>query len=151
MGYKLNWTPENLTKPLNEAVAKGLTAGAALLSDTMARNMGSEGGGVVGKTKTGRNIYKASPPGRFPGIRTGNLRNSITYEAATASHLTSVAGTTVGKADKYGMFLEFGTSKMAARPWALRSFNQNKTRIVSVMNVVARREFDRLVAKGGNK
>lgn len=154
----VKWTPENLTVPLRKAIAQGLTAGAALLADTMARNMGSEGGKPTGMsdvvsftTKKGKQVtfklnkarmtYEAAKPGHFPGIRTGNLRNSITYEGATSQELAARAGTVLGAEDKYGLWLEYGTKKMAARPWALRSLMQNKPQILAIMTRVAKNEF----------
>ena len=74
------------------------------MADEMRRNMGREGGGVVGKGGKGgkRNIYESAPPGAFPGIRTGQLRRSIMHTSATASRLVSSAGSASGKQDRYG-------------------------------------------------
>lgn len=119
-------------------MADGLTAGAEVLADEMARNFGSEGGGVVGKTATGRNVYKAAPPGKFPGIRTGNLRNSIAYQAATPAEMIAYAGCAPGQIDRYGYWLEYGTSKMAARPWAKRSLYKSLDRIVGAIRAKAK-------------
>ncbi len=143
MTYTVTWTPDEFVKDLRGAVAKGLTAGAIVLQGEMKRNMGSESGGVVGKTPTGRNIYKASQPGHFPGIRTGNLRRSIISTKATPDRLIAAAGSAAGKQDRYGLWLEFGTSKMAPRPWLLRSFNRSRQKVFDAIATTAKAEFQR--------
>lgn len=140
----VTWKADEFVADVRGAVAVGLTAGAKVIADEMRRNMGSEGGGVVGKTPTGRNIYKASPPGAFPGIRTGNLRRSIMHVGATAANLISSAGSAAGKQDRYGLWLEYGTRKMAPRPWILRSFNRAKDRAFEMMANASRAEFQRI-------
>jgi hypothetical protein len=52
-----------------------------------------------------------SSPGEFPGVDTGTLKNSIHVEPAGLGKRNLVDGTL------YGHFLEFGTSRMAARPF----------------------------------
>ena len=142
----VTWKADEFVADVRGAVAVGLTAGAKVIADEMRRNMGSEGGGVVGKGgKSGkRNIYESSPPGAFPGIRTGNLRRSIMHTDATASNLISSAGSAAGKQDRYGLWLEYGTRKMAPRPWILRSFNRAKDRAFEMMANASREEFQRI-------
>lgn len=54
-----------------------------------------------------------SAPGGIPGIDTGTLKNSISVELAGAMARMIVAGA------EYAIPLEFGTSKMEARPFML--------------------------------
>jgi len=65
-------------------------------------------------TKT---LYTASKPGEPPAVATGRLRQSIS---------TKVEGDTgiVGTDIEYGKELEYGTSKVAARPWLRISFEK---------------------------
>lgn len=60
--------------------------------------------------KRGSKSHQASAPGEAPAIDTGNLVNSIQ---------TDVQGlrAEVGTAVEYALYLEYGTSKMAARPF----------------------------------
>lgn len=81
--------------------------------------------GVRGGAATGR-IYKrkgkshqASAPGQYPASDTGLLMRSIRSELLPMQ-------ATVGTNLVYGQYLEFGTSRMAARPWLLPSFERAK-------------------------
>jgi hypothetical protein len=167
--FRLDWRGPEVERLTREAAAAGLNAAAPVLADKMARNFGTEGGGVVGadqspltggptkgrKRKRGRARYTAAPPGAFPGVRTGNLRNSIAFSRATPARLVAAAGTNLARApravggkplsardvDRYGLYLEFGTSKMAARPWALRTLRENQRALFSVFLGAARRHM----------
>lgn len=55
-----------------------------------------------------------SAPGEGPGVRTGRLRNSITYRLGVDA-ISPYAD--IGSAVLYAPFLELGTSRMAARPF----------------------------------
>ncbi len=55
-----------------------------------------------------------SPPGKGPGVITGRLRASIGYRIGVDSLSPFVD---IGTAVLYAPYLEFGTSKMAARPF----------------------------------
>ena len=66
--------------------------------------------------------HQASAAGQYPASDTGRLAASVRMELPTAGDMTGRVGTAV----EYGPFLEFGTSKMAARPWLLRSFEEAK-------------------------
>jgi phage gpG-like protein len=57
---------------------------------------------VIGKTPTGRNVYRSSPPGTPPGWRTGRLARSITTQRAGA--LRYQIGTNL----EYAAIHEFG-------------------------------------------
>jgi HK97 gp10 family phage protein len=54
---------------------------------------------------------RSSAPGEAPAVQTGNLVRSIASDKPRA--LTRDVGTNV----KYGVYLEFGTRKMAPRPF----------------------------------
>lgn len=73
-------------------------------------------------TKTGRiyrvpgtkKVYTASAPGESPAIRTSQLFNSIAQEVIeTREGYEGIIGTPLD----YGVYLEFGTSRMLPRPW----------------------------------
>ncbi len=61
-----------------------------------------------------RKKYTASAPGQPPAVATSELRQSVT--ASVKGEGRNMAGT-VGSKAKHALPLEFGTRKMAARPW----------------------------------
>ena len=75
--------------------------------------------------RTGNNLsatHQASAPGEYPMTDTGRLASSIIVIVPSASRIEGKVGANI----KYGAFLEFGTSRMAARPWLLPSFEKAK-------------------------
>lgn len=121
----IQWYGEGLKAQVQEATAKGLTAAAAELSKAMKRNVGIQG-------------PPRSLPGDFPKMETQSLRRSITFQAATPSMLAAAAGVAAGArnmvsgaaVNDYGLYLEFGTYKMAPRPWLLRSYTENRVNVM---------------------
>ncbi len=78
-----------------------------------------KGSGQLRVTK-GQKLYERSKPGETPAIQTGDLRRSIAQETDAANLVTRIgprATTGGGKSLKYARYLEFGTRKMAARPY----------------------------------
>jgi len=63
---------------------------------------------------------RASAPGEFPMSDTGRLASNVDMILATPAKMQSKVGTNI----IYGAYLEFGTSRMAARPWLERSFRK---------------------------
>lgn len=101
-------------------VVEDTIAELALLTESIAVQ-GIRGGAASGRIyKRGkRGTHQASAPGEYPASDTGRLMGSIMSDIAP-----TVA--TVGTNIVYGQYLEFGTSKMAARPWLLPSFERAK-------------------------
>ena len=77
-----------------------------------------------GKTYQRKNVtHTASAPGQYPASDTGRLANSVGVASDIRDRGASI---TVGTAVAYGPMLEFGTSRMAARPWLVPSFKKAK-------------------------
>lgn len=84
---------------------------------------GIQGGPKSGKTyRRGNVTHRASAPGQYPASDTGVLASSVRMIMPSAGSIRGEVGTNV----TYGKYLEFGTSKMAARPWLLPSFKKAK-------------------------
>lgn len=120
------WHGPKVEAKLQAAIASGLTAAAAVGADAAVRNFQRLGiAGRANSLKTRRPVYAKgrkqwipSRPGEYPGVRTGNLRNSIAFVSPAQFDGRRAA---FGTAVKYGRYLETGTSKMAPRPWLRRS------------------------------
>jgi hypothetical protein len=70
----------------------------------------------------------ASMPGAVPAWRTGYLFRSV-FSDPSPANLAVRVGTPV----KYGLYLELGTSKMAARPWLRPALLSASKSIVAIM------------------
>ncbi len=142
---EFRWTDrEFMERVVVPSAQAGLVVAAEVLAARMILNMGSEGGGVVGKTSTGRNIYAPSPPGAFPGVRRGGgggLTSAIGYTPPEGLTISVGADSRA----PHGYFLEVGTSTMAARPWAMRSFRESAPALNKAFRAGMRAEFTRRV------
>lgn len=84
--------------------------------------------------------HNPSLPGNPPAPDTGNLRNSIRYEVHNEENeVYGIVGTTQ-KDPPYGEYLEYGTSKMAPRPWLRPAMIKNEDWV--------RRSISKAVANG---
>lgn len=79
---------------------------------------GIQRGPASGRTRSDGS--RASAPGEFPMSDTGRLASNVDMILATPAKMQAKVGTNI----IYGAYLEFGTSRMAARPWLERSFRK---------------------------
>lgn len=71
-----------------------------------------------------------SSPGEPPAVVTGTLRASITHRVEDEdSEAVGYVGTNV----QYAQPLEFGTSKMAARPFLFPALEKNREKVVAAI------------------
>jgi len=71
-----------------------------------------------------------SKPGEPPHVLWGTLRRSITHEVEKSRE--GVIGR-VGSNEEYALFLEVGTSKMAARPFLRPGLAKNRRQIAQIL------------------
>lgn len=83
-----------------------------------------------------------SAPGNPPAVDTGNLRRSIQVKQDTAN-----GDVQVGSNIDYARYLEYGTSKMAARPWLNRSYNNAKTEMSRMAKFALEKTYRDFVRK----
>lgn len=118
---------------------------------TMERAL-SEGGELV-RAAAVRNI-------RDKGIiDTGNLLNSVQvyepyYEARGVDVDTGGGGrrlvVEVGTSVEYGIYHEYGTFRMDARPWLRPAFESSKDRVRLAVNLALKRRLDGIGRRRGN-
>jgi HK97 gp10 family phage protein len=129
---------ERFDDKIKAALRRGLTAWG-LLAVAKAKEL------IIRGPKTGRiyirggNVtHRASAPGEPPANDTGRLVASIRYELTSSGTVLRVfAGT------EYAAMLEFGTSKMSARPFLRRAIEETQARGMSGIEAEIRKTFRR--------
>lgn len=107
---------------VEKEVAKGLFASAKKIEGDAKRSILN--GEKTGRTyKRGNVLHRASAPGQAPASDTGWLVNSINSYLGERLTALVVAGRGLVS---YARHLEFGTSKMAARPFMFPAVEQNR-------------------------
>lgn len=131
---------DKATQRVRDAVAKEIAIGlfaTAKKIETDAKKGILEGSKSGRLYRRGNVLHRASAPGEAPASDTGRLVNSISgnYEATETSAVVKAGGGIV----KYARMLEFGTSKMGARPFLFPSLEKNKAWIRNRLNVAVRK------------
>lgn len=102
------------------AASDGLRAVAVEASERAAASMPGAGAAAAVPAGGTRLEYVSSDAGRPPGVRTGNLKNSMGF--ARIGPLSWAMGTSV----RYGFWLERGTSRMRPRPFIVPAVTNNR-------------------------
>ena len=91
-----------------------------------AQRDGLEAGARIVETRVKIALSGPSPsaPGEPPGLDTGFLRNSVQVDSVTPTEAIIAPHT------DYAEFLEFGTSRMAARPFMRPALDENEAEII---------------------
>lgn len=114
--------PDQIRRPVEKAVFVAAQGVRTAVLDSM---KGPKTGKVyrVPDTKTRR--YTASAPGDAPAIPTGRLFGSIKV-VREPDRLAARIGLEGGEAVKYAPMLEFGTTRMAARPFLIPALESQR-------------------------
>ncbi len=116
---RTTWEGPKIEAQTYDAVEAALLAAGSEVQTQMQRNIAAKKG--------------PSAPGEFPGYDTRNLTLSVTTERMAPDRVR------MGSPVFYGRLLEYGTSKMAARPWVVRSFMMAKERAKARFDSTMRR------------
>jgi hypothetical protein len=113
-----------LLKQLRDVGLASETATLEVITDIVTDTHALAVAGIQGGPKSGKvyGRHQSSAPGQYPASDTGRLAGGVRMVMPTEASMTGQVGTNVA----YGPHLEFGTSKMAARPWLLPSFERAK-------------------------
>jgi HK97 gp10 family phage protein len=113
---------DDVREPLREAVSEGAETVRAAAITAM---RGSKSGRVY---RTPGGPRRASAPGEAPAVVSGRLIDSLAVRASDDG-LTARVGVEDPAAATYARSLEFGTSKMAARPWLVPALEASRDEI----------------------
>lgn len=127
----------NLADALKQATAN-TTLSTAAYAESVAKEsmMGPKSGRIYKVSRTGK-LHQASAPGEAPAIDTGNLVNSIKHERAGEEGARTYTHT------EYAAHLEFGTAKMAPRPFMTPAMVKS----ISYMQKKAQLELDKVLMR----
>ena len=116
---------ENLDKQLEPEFQEIVKGGAQLIRGEAIKSIQTGAkSGVVYQMYNPRREHRASAPGQAPASDTGNLVSKIVVRQKGAN-VTNVESNA-----NYSSFLEYGTSKMQARPFMLPAFEKSKKPIL---------------------
>ena len=116
---------ERLPEEARVEVGRAMRASALALETEMKRSIqGGPKSGVVYEKYRPRRTHRASAPGQPPATDTGRLAGSIGHEVDADG-----LGATVAANAHYAAPLEFGTLRMAARPFMGRALRKLRGRI----------------------
>ena len=122
---------KELEKPFQEVVKGG---GQLIRAEAVKSIQSGAKSGIVYEKYNPRREHRASAPGQAPASDTGNLVSKIIVRQKSQD-VTSVESNA-----NYSAFLEYGTSKMEARPFMLPAFEKSKKPILDAT-------FTRVVGK----
>lgn len=129
VGDPLNKLVYKKLKNIDKDYRKGITLAykdlAVKLKETTKKDfIAPKSGRVYVKRLKGRLVrHRASAPGEPPAKFTGTLEKSLETKNSGWSQLDYSAGNNDAY---YASFLEFGTSRMAKRPYMIKSVNDNE-------------------------
>lgn len=116
--FDIVWNDKVILDLTRREVASGIEKATLSLLRDSKLSIGKKGG-LVRKSKKGRQIREPSPPGKPPHRQTGELVSAVGHEFEDGG-LVGIVGTNI----KHGKWLEFGTTKMPARPWLRPAFDR---------------------------
>ena len=91
--------------------------------------------------KRGSKTHQASAKGEFPKTDKGALVAGINAEFSNGGLIGEVG---TRKSTPHGFLLEFGTSKMAPRPWLAPTIYNNKPFIYKTLNISLKKTLGKL-------
>lgn len=128
-------TPELIKALSGDQLGRAVVAGGFVLETAIKISMSAT-------SHTGRKYGKhtASAPGETPAVWFGVLVNSINTELTSSSATEAWAQTGTGV--EYAEPLEFGTSRMQARPFMRPGYDNNVTKIEDTIRNFAKQSIE---------
>ena len=120
-GKNLTGISADIRKKMQQVITYGINATRNTAVDNILR--GAKSGETYIKYNP-RRTHQASASGQFPASDTGFLANNI----ITNMQGNGLEGEVISQAE-YSQYLEYGTSKMGARPFMQPSLEQNRPKI----------------------
>jgi len=140
---RMKFHTKEVIRSIEQAAAQRMEEAVIHVREVTIDTLGQPGTGRVythyfwsdasGRLRRGRERgkpHQASAPGEPPAVDTGELRQSVRWTIEGSG--TEVTGT-VGTKKKHGKMLEFGTTKIKARPWLHPSFLKSLDKVKQIL------------------
>lgn len=134
---------EDLGEVVTRHLLEAMQGGAMMVANDAKRSIAR--GPKTGRIYTRRGVeHQASAPGEPPATDTGALIASIVSDATVEG--SKVLGHVEARAP-YAVHLEYGTRKMAARPFLTPAIERNRRRIGELITAAVRRATEQFARK----
>lgn len=132
---------KKLRESIDSPLAQALAVSAINVQATARKSIQKQHGRKVRRKVNGRfRTLNISNPGEPPTTKTGTLVRSIFWKVIP-SEMKAIVGTPLN----YGMFLEFGTTKMEARPWLSPALEAEKKKILEVTGIAVQKIMKKVI------
>lgn len=134
----VDYSPKAVSMMVAQAVKRALDSTSAEIAGDVEENA------LRKKTNPGPRYLNPSKPGNPPAVRTGNLARNMGHSGVAEIKVVGsrVTGGVFNSAP-YAALLEFGTRKMAPRPFMLPTISHNADRYKQIMLEEIRYEVGR--------
>lgn len=135
---KLKGATDQIRLRVAEELAKGMYLSMKRVEETAKKSIadGDKSGRIY---KRGNVLHRSSAAGEAPASDTGRLMNSIIGDVDRSALSNGLLEGKVVAKTKYANWLEFGTIKMAARPFMHPALEKNKAWISNRLALAVKR------------
>jgi len=128
---KVEMNTKKVMKSIDQTAAQRVIEASNEVRNTMLNTLSGNRTGRTYRVPGTKRTYTASSPGQAPAQATSGLRQSIKASLEVIGRkVIGVIGTDL----PYGIMLEKGTKKMAARPWLLVSLMKTMPKIKEILS-----------------
>lgn len=120
-------------REIKREVKSRAVRGSRVLKNTEIHILSGQRSGRVYKKSGKKTSYTASAPGEPPAVRSGKLRRSF-RAVSKASAGSATAKVAIETDTHYAGYLEYGTRKMAARPYVDKIMEEAEPEITKIFN-----------------
>jgi HK97 gp10 family phage protein len=126
---------DEVKRKIDRGMNRNLDMAAITYVSLVTKSFGNSGqsGSISGATQSQRAANR-SRPGEPPHVDTGHLRRNVGWSRDTTTKKRKI-GTGIGNKDSvgYAVWLEFGTSRMAARPFLRPPAKTHRNKLRKIM------------------
>ncbi len=129
----IRWNDKELRRAIEGQISINLDRAAEFLQGDIQRAFPGSGGpiGKLGVSKKYRESHR-SKPGEIPHVQSGDLKRSIRWQR-DGKDKRRIGSTLRGSPHSYAFYLEFGTRRMAPRPYMRPAMARNRTRLARIL------------------